>query len=63
MDNYPANHCFNPQFKYVPAEHTDIRQTFERVRKDQERTIDMVSGCFEQLTNNEVRRQLGWYLK
>jgi hypothetical protein len=41
MNNYPQNHCFNPAFKYVPAEHTNIRDTFERIKQDQQRTIDI----------------------
>jgi hypothetical protein len=56
MNQYPQNHCYNPQFKYVSAANTDIRQTFERIRKDQERTTELQS-------NNDIRRQLGWFLK
>jgi hypothetical protein len=53
---YPQNHCFNPAFKYVPAAHTNIRETFERLRREAERTIEMQS-------NQDIRRQLGWFLK
>lgn len=30
------NHILNPQRHYVKSEHTDIRQTFERIRAEQE---------------------------
>lgn len=42
MNNYPANHVYNPAFRYVRSEHTNIRETFERIKREQERTVDMV---------------------
>lgn len=42
MNQYPQNHLYNPNFKYVPAAHTDIRMTFERIKKDQDRTIEVI---------------------
>jgi hypothetical protein len=31
----PPKSIYSPSFKYVPASKTDIRETFERVRKEQ----------------------------
>lgn len=33
---YPSTHLLNPAFEYTPACKTDIRKTFERVRKGKE---------------------------
>lgn len=30
----PAKSILNPAFRYVPSAHTDIRKTFEKVRKE-----------------------------
>lgn len=27
----------DPSFKYVPASHTDVRKTFERIRQEQQK--------------------------
>lgn len=32
----PQAKCLDPKFKYVPAEETNIRETFERIRQEQE---------------------------
>ncbi len=31
---YPVGHLLNPATRYVPSAQTDIRATFERVRRD-----------------------------
>jgi hypothetical protein len=56
-NNYPQNHCYNPQFKYVPADLTNVRDTFERIR------TELSNGEVREVQHTEVRRQLGWFLK
>jgi hypothetical protein len=45
----------DPTFNYVPAEHTDIRKTFERIRQEMA-TIQSVSKV-RKLTNMQSQKR------
>lgn len=47
---YPVGHLLNPATRYTPAAATDLRKTFERVRREQTPTI------FDKPTNQQVKR-------
>lgn len=34
--SYPVGHLLNPATRYVPADQTDVRKTFARIRRQQE---------------------------
>lgn len=41
----------DPNFKYTNWYKTDIRQTFERVRREQAKTLDQVANTFNAITH------------
>jgi hypothetical protein len=39
-------HIFDPRFQYIPADKTDIRATFDRIRREQQQTLEQVANQF-----------------
>ena len=58
-DVTPAKSILDPSFRYVPSYATDVRQTFERIRREQETVRHLSADAVVQINSKPAASSAG----